>query len=527
MLYNNFYGARGGSPLRARIANGGTELPVLRMTNESNGTGPCMKSNIIKAAALILLSVFACAALVSCANGNDSPALEHSVTWYFSEKDQMTSFFSDDRLLPDKIAGAITAIGVPDGRQGFVTAATALYRIDTEGLLKIYPAAVTNAVTSLNTRFILFATSSKIFLYDNEAREYAELPDIEAKRTVSLVLSPDGGTAGVSVLDSEGRVVSYIYQNGRTAKYGDDLCLCAVSNGGEISYYMPVSEGELTGELYYRARGKDKLVAQRVSNYFEVNRDLSEITFDVGSKTHISRNGEKAVQLVDGSVFSWAGAQYASQGGAAVTTLLKNCGTLLNSVFYTSYTASDSSGNKYTRYNVYYIDKTLSASKLAGGASQFSVSKSGAEILCVVDNGLYRVSAFSPQSPETVAAGVGSFCCSEDFKTLYIVDVYGNLRQCTDGTISKILVTGVGLAKLTERNVVICLAPYDDNGTLLWLRDDKADTIAGNVSYFDVYRHMCVYLTNYNADKGTYDLYTSADGVSYELAIESVRIGNQ
>lgn len=485
---------------------------------------PKTKKTTAKLLALLLAAVFA-AGICACAKKPDSPKLTHSIVHFYSPSDGMTSFFLDADKLSDQIGGSVTKIATVDGTKGFVTAATALYHIDGEGILKIYPAAVTNAVLSLDARFILFSTSTEVFLYDHEAKNYVKLPDIDCKTVAGLVLSPSGDAAGITVTDSENRINSYVYSDGKLELYGSDRCIAAIADGGNISYYLAAPDGEVGGDLYYFKDGKETLIGENAENYFELNRDLTEITFDVNAKTYISRNGKKAEKLVDASVLSYSGAQYAVQGGKAVSTLLKNTNTLVDSIFYTNITAEHEDGYKLSEYNVYYVDHALHVTELALGASQFTVAEDGKSILCTVDENLYRVSVYKSRKPEKIANGIYTYCCTPDLKTIYPVSTGGNLWRIENGQSSVVLLQGVQLVKMMKNGTVICYAPLESNGTLMWLKDDRANAIATNVSYFEIYPQMAAYLSDYDSDANTYDLYISTDGVTFTLGAEDVRIG--
>ncbi|MBR0156994.1 MAG: hypothetical protein IJM20_05710 [Clostridia bacterium] len=478
----------------------------------------------LKLLALLLASLAALAAS-ACAKKVDSPKLEHSVMQFYCPNDGMTSLFLDGKKLDDQIGGAITKIGTVDGTKGFVTAATALYRFDETGLLKIYPAAVTNAVLSLDERFILFASSTEVFLYDHDKKSYDKIPDTDCKSVVGLVLSPDGSAAGITVVDANDRINAYTYIDGKTSLYGSDRCIAAIGNGGKTSYCLAAPNGEVSGELYYVNGGKEIRIAENASNYFEVNRDLSEITFDIDSRTYISRNGGEAKKLVEDSVLSYSGAQKAEQGGRAVVTLLKNTNTLLDSVFYSEVTGEHEDGYTVNAYNIYYVDSSLNVSTLARGASQFSVSDDGTAILCTVDEVLYRVSAHNPKKPEQLAKDVFSFCCTPDLKTVYPISTGGNLWRIENGTSSPILLLGIQLAKLMDNGVAVCYAPMDGGGTLIWMQNGTWGTIRENVSFFEVYPGMAALLSDHDEANNTYDLYISTDGINFSLAEEDVRIG--
>lgn len=471
------------------------------------------------------LAAAACLGLAACVKKSDDPKLEHSLTRFYCGEDTMTYFYADGQKLEDKIAGNITKLTSVDGQSGIMTAATALYHIDETGILKIYPAAVSNAVLSLDGRYALFATAQRVFLYDNESKQYEQVLEVEAKRIISLALSPDGSAGGAAIVTDDDRIESYVIKNGSSELYGEDKLLFAVSDGGAISYYLEAPDGTTTGSLHCVKNGRDSLIAENASSYFELNRDLTEITFDINEKTHISLNGGKAKKLVDASVFSYKGEQYSGQGGDAVTVLLKNTDTLLDSVFYTNVTGEDQSGNRYAQYSCWYVNSSLSVNKLVGGTDQFQVSENGKELLCVVDGGLYRVSAYNPKKPELVAGSCYSFCAAPDLGTIYSIDPNGNLRIIGEGRDSDIVVTGVQLAKRMNNGTVICYAPSESNGTLLWLRDGKANAIATNVSFFEVYPQVAMYLSDYDESSESYSLYTSTDGVEFTFGLDHVGIG--
>lgn len=485
-----------------------------------------MKNTFTKLIALALAALFA-AGLAACSKAKDSPELEHSITHFYSKKANESFFYMDGVQLSDRIGGGVTRIGTVDGTSGYILAATALYHVDETGILKLYPAAVTNAVLSLDSRFILFCAASQVFLYDHSVKEYKEIPDIDARTIVSLVLSPDGGTAGITAVDKNKGIKSYIYHanEGRTEAFGDSRVIAGAANDAALVYWFEAPDGELSGKLHCVKNGEDVLIAEKASNYLEFNRDLTEITFDIDEKTHISMNGGKAKQLADTSVFSYSGAQRASQGGQACTVLLKNTSTLLDSVFYNDITAKDDQGNTYEQYNVYYINSSLHASKLAGGATQFSVSENGKEIVCIVDDCLYRVSAYSPKAPQQLFTGAYTFCAGEDIDELYVIDRSGNLYEYRDGNVGTVQVTGVQHAKRMNNGTVICYASLEEGGTLLWYKDGRSNAIASNVAFFEVYNDFAMYLSDYDKDDNTYDLYTSTDGAEFTLGVERVEIG--
>ncbi|MBR4434748.1 MAG: hypothetical protein IKS90_01460 [Clostridia bacterium] len=475
---------------------------------------------------LLLATVFALFCSACAQKTNYSPKMEHSLLSFYSVKDgnATTCFFADGKKLEGVIIGGIDALRTVDGTEGFIVAANSLYRIDASGIKKIYPAAVTNAVQPINGSAILFSSATKVFLYENDKEDFIQLPDIEAKGIVNLAISPDGKTAGIGVLTKDGTFKTYIYSDGKTEVLGSDRVIVAVADNNERCYYLKTSGDTVTGELHYVSGKTDKVITENASPYFEVNRDLTEITFDVKENTHFSKNGSKGVKLTDASILSFAGAQRATMGGSACTTLHKNADSLIESVFYTSITATGSYGKKYDRYNVYYVASDIKTRKLAGGADQFSVSEDGKNLLFLVDNKLYSMSVYNPKRVKTLATNIMNYCVGDDFSDLYLIDVYGNLQRYQNGKLSVVLVSGVDYAKRMGNGNILCYSTRLDDGTLIWLKDERANAIATNVSFFEAYENAAMYLTNYNENEKTFDLYMSEDGVEFYLGAQSVKV---
>lgn len=496
--------------------------PIGRRLNSKRGKNTPIMHGFFKKAFLTATA----AALVfsfACSKKQESPRLEHNLLSFYSETDTSTAFFADDKELNDRIGGAITSIGTVDGKEGFVVAASALYRINTDGLLKIYPAAVTNAVPALDGGRILFATATMVHLYDEATKDYTKLDGIKANSIIDLALSPSGETAGVTALQDD-CIMSYLYEGGKVTEYGKDKCIVAVSNDAKTVYYLETLDTEITGILHIVKNGKDRIITDNASPYFELNRDLTEITFDVDGKTHISRNGETARKIADASIFSYAGAQRSAMGGKACITLLKNTNTLLDGIFYSNTRGEDSDGNQHDLYDVYYVNGSLSCNALALGASRFSVSEDSKAILTIVDDSLYKVSAYNPKSPELLLQSIYAFTCDRNLSDIHCLDLGGNVYRYENNKLSPILVTGVDSIKRTSDGAVMCYSSLESNGTLFLLNGDKAAPVAVGVNYFEIYDHAIMYLANYDENAHTYDLYISSDGENFRLAEQGVKL---
>ena len=80
--------------------------------------------------AAMLLSMVAMLSGCTRSGKNDSPALQHKILHYYSEKDSTSYFFVDGKKLEDRIGSDISTFLSVDGTSAAVIAATALYRVD-------------------------------------------------------------------------------------------------------------------------------------------------------------------------------------------------------------------------------------------------------------------------------------------------------------------------------------------------------------------------------------------------------------
>lgn len=481
---------------------------------------------IIGASVIVaLLLAFGIYSLVKEGKSPDSPTVDHGIMYYYSQDDNATYFFVDDVKLKHHIAGAIDSYTTSDGTAALVRAATALYRVDEEGILLIYPAAVTKFLMTFDNNQIFFATATKLFMYDHTTGEQTEITGIDAKSIISIAGSPNGDTFAASVLDADGRAHTYKIRDCNAELMNDDSCIVAISDDGEFSYYMEFIDSEPTGKLLALKDGKTSLIGENVESVFELNRDISEITFDIGEKTHYSKNGSKAKKLLDSSVFSSLGERTILMGGDHCTVHLKNTSTLFDGVFFTYYAAATAPGSASTiaEYDLYYINAAHNAVKLAGGVTQYDISPDGKTVLCLADDDLYRVSVYNPQRPELIASNVYSYSCSERLDHIYIWDMAGVLSYLNaDGSFTSLL-SNVAYSIITKDNVCLVITGYEDGaGTLNWVISDETGVIANEVSDVISYAGITLYFVN-SDEEGYVDVYTSGDSVSFTLSLENMK----
>ena len=498
-------------------------------------------TKIAVAAAMFIVGLVVAVILINIHTGKvpDSKLREHSFAHFYTPEEERTHFLADGTALSDNIAGNIDAYLSVDGSVEIIRAASALYRADKDSILLLYPAAVDRAVLSLDNRYVLFNTPTKIFVYDHETGgnpvEFNGLPD-NFKKIMSLVMSPNGRTYAVSILENDGLTLnSYICVNSAPETsnktftlYKENSCVCAVSDDGETAYYMESIGTELTKKLYLVKGGKEKLIAENVEANFEINRDLTEITFDIDGKTYCSKKGGKPKLLTGVSCFSNSGKCYSLMGGKLADVRLKDTDTLLNSVFYTYYPAMDDSGMTYPAYDLFFVNSGCKSVPLVKGATQFNVSPDERNLLVLIDSDLYAVSVFDPESPTKLFTNVYTYCADYEMENIYFIDSNSILWYLPHKGELQSVAENVFKCLVGSKGVCSFISDYDfdaQSGSYNLVKEGKAELVSENVNNFETLSGMTLYYIK--TDKERYDVYSSADGIGFSKVLSGVKFADE
>ncbi len=474
---------------------------------------------------IAIVLVTAALIIIGSDKGNVDPAREHSIVYFESHDDANTYLFYDSTKLDGYIGGSIDSYLTCDGSVTIMRAGTGLYRADSEGIIKVYPVGVDRAVLSLDNRYILFSTATKAFIFDHDTGDQSEIEGLNAKSILSLVISPNGKAFAVSVLDNDGRSMTYLSMGGKTSLLREDSCIAAISDDGTRGYYVEADGRELTGKLYYMGR-EDSLIAEKAEANFEISRDLNEITFDIDSKTHYSINGSKAQKLMDASVITYAGRSSCSMGGEYCTVNLKNVESIFESIYYTAYTSQDANSNLIRTYDLYYVSSDRSVTKLVGGTTRFVIGDDGKTIACLVDGEVYKVSAYNPKNPVKIITNCYTFTCSTDLDNFYAVDNYAGLYYVKPGSDPVKVLDNAYFVVMSGDASCLCINDYDDEaGTLNWVLGTETGKIDTDVYSVDAMNGASVYYANGDTKTGVFDVFISGDGKDFAIAMEKVQLG--
>lgn len=477
--------------------------------------------------AFALMLALLCTALIllpGCSKkGGAEKRLENNIAYYYTPEDTSTRFICNNTLLEDKLGGEVDAFLTCDGSVGIARVGTGLYRVDESGVLMIYPAGVDRALLTADNSRIVFTTATEVHTYDHSTGELSAVDPEDAVSILSIVASPDGGTVGFTAKYADGTFACFAYENGESRKLTNGGYIIGIADNADFWYYLTAD-----AEFHYAASGKDKLLGKDAASLFEFNRDMTEAAFDMNGVTYLSRNGGSAKRLIEGeSVLATAGECTCTQGGEGCTAYVRQCDSLLGAVFY-DYKSAKNEDDQRTVYDLWYVDGGCRATALARGAYQFSISKDRQTLVCLLDGSLYRMSIDDPGTAVQVAGNVYSYVASADLGRLYCIGYDRTLYCIEDFGKPERLMDGAVYCVITDAGRCLCIGNYDETGDLFAADGSAEPSQVGSKVYIVETKpaYCCYYSAPYTDESGrtVYDLYTSGDGLSFELALSGVKL---
>lgn len=485
-----------------------------------------MKKTWVKilAAALAAALIAAAVAIVFDIKGSKRPEAkeyEHNINYFYADEEGVTRFLVDSEMLEDRIPGHVDSFISCDGTVGIVRAGTGLFRVDREGVVKIYPAGVLRALLSLDGQKIVFTTATEVHIYDHADGQLEDIKPEAAASIASIVISPDGRTVGYSVKNATGEHTAFAHTAGESRVLGENAYITAIGDDAGFWYYV---EPDSVALCYAKGK-KVKRIGEGVSGQLEFNRDLTEVTFDMNGTTYYSVKGSSAKPIVkDESVFAAMAACESMQGGESCRSAVKDCSSVFGGVYY-SFKTSSTDPNARKIYSLWYVDSNRRAALLANGAYGFSLTKDGGRLsVLMADNVLYMMQANDPKTAQTVSKNVYSYNMSRDGGRFYCLGYDLGLYYIEGSAPAVQLAKNTVYTVLAGEDKCLFLADYDSTGKLIYADGDRPlKGVSDGVSHVEAMPAAYLYYTDLYTDtfgNKVYDVYVSANGVDYELALK-------
>ncbi len=478
---------------------------------------------------LAVLGIMAAAALAAAVvlgikadKRAEAKEYSHSIAHFYADEEGASRFTVDDKLLEDRIGSSVDNMLTCDGTTAIARAGTALYRIDAEGILKIYPAGVEWALLSLDNNVIVFTTATQAHVYDHRTGELEDIKPDGAVSIPSIAVSPDGKTVAYSVKTSDGNMSAYVYDRPGSTRLAENAYIIGIADGGKRFYYVEPD----TASLHFVAGSRDRKLGEDIAGAVEFNRDLSEVIFDMNGSTYSSVNGSPAKKLVDGrSIFPTTFECRSIQGGAKVEADVNDTSSLFGGVYYGT-RASSSDDRDDLVYDLWYVDGLRRVKELVKGASQFSLIENRTRIACLVDRSVYELKADDPSDRDVVCNNTHSFCVTPDGKSFYCVGFDLGLYYVEKNTQPVLLSRNAVHAQLTSDGKCLFLTDYSKTGVLkLAHRTEPVVNLASSVAHIETKPNVSFYMSNvYNDSHGSivYDVWFAGSDMNFEPLLKGV-----
>ena len=263
--------------------------------------------------------------------------------------------------------------------------------------------------------------AATLILYDTKSKKQTKITEDAYYDESMICISPNGKSVGyASDYKSEDREFSgYIKVDGREPeRLGKNYYAIAISDGGRHLYYARCINNFDDRAIYVRSGRNDSRLTTDWRRSIMLNRDYSQIIFQIEDKSYISVAGGDRIKigssLIDSFIMpQWAMSNYIySDEGTSIDVLgTKN---------FANHVIRNSDGLAYldSKYEVSKISSTSS------NASSAIISDDGKTLLYINNNG--HLSASDPTKPSSERREIGrdvrSFTATGDCKTIYYVN---------------------------------------------------------------------------------------------------------
>lgn len=452
-----------------------------------------------------------------------SKPYEHNINYFYSNTESTTRFVIDAETLTDKLIGNVDAFLSCDGTRAVVRAGGALYSVDKDGVKSLYPAGTDLAILSLDGGKAIFTTATEVHIVDLTTGSTEDIKPEGVSGIGSVVVSPDGKTVGYSVKKGD-KWTAYAHENGESRLLREDACIAGIADGAAYWYFVDMGDYSLR----FMKGGRERKLSSSFSGMIEFSRDLKDAIFDEEGVTYYSRMGRDPKPLAEGNSLFTAGLLCsAPQGGGPVNAEVKDTNSLLGRLYYSYRTSSEGAP---TVYDLWYVNGRGSAKLLAKNAYKFFENEDGSRLsVLMADGKLYDMDMGEPKGAQLIASGVADYCSMGD-GTFYYIDSNGGLFFVNGVKGAKPMQAASGVSSCAVSPEKICVFLTKSN-ELCYAKNGVATELA-----LTGVRHMetmgaavFCYTEPYTDEYGVsvYDVYSSADGLEWSLAVPAVpRSGN-
>ncbi|MBR1861025.1 MAG: zinc-ribbon domain-containing protein [Lachnospiraceae bacterium] len=330
------------------------------------------------------------------------------------------------------------------------------------------------------------------------------------------ILSPNGKILLFNIED-DGDDILYAYIGKKSYKLARDVNPIGVSNNAKyIYYYDPEKQAVYVSDKNYNT---NKIGTEVDGNYL-FNNDLSQIMFGTQSGIYASERGGDKVKVSSANGFiipidTYVDAAYQYYYGGNSTVMIYNAKSLLQHYYAVDYS------------DILYLGQGWSADKIIGGVADFTCDSAGKNLYYITsDESLYLIRLGGKNDSIKLAEDVN----------MYKSALKGNAVYYTDKDSTLYVKKGTGKAKKIADDVENFWITFD--GKLLYTTDardyyhadlylyissNKKQLINEDCYMVCTFPNSTYYLSGYDEEKYTYDLYITDKGVNFWNALVGVQ----
>ncbi len=412
---------------------------------------------------------------------------ENHVFTVYSAEDEETLILTDGkefkrtldgRLLSQTLSmgGDVLALSIPSDEYASSGAYT-LYLLYDNSLVEIEEYVLSYAMSNDGSAVVYVNTDGELMLYNATDATRKKITDEPYEHRYSL--SPNGDSVLYAKERNTGSTL-YLWKDGKSTEINDNLIPMALSNDGEVIYYINPDKDSIY--VSTEKGGEIKLVNgvsdKYNSLYLVYNADHTQILISLGDDAYLSKNGEEKVKLTSDGL---------RQFGATLTRGISVSQTVSDS--WSNYAVVISAATSPLRdfRNQYFLDdngelkyvnKKLKITDVAEDISSYQTSDSGKTIYYRTTERVLMRGEKPKGKFKEVATEVSSYTVTANGRACYLLDSSSTLSYVKMTGKIKHIADDVHDLQITHDSYALFISDYHstNGGTLYHSRNGKKKT---------------------------------------------------
>ncbi|MBQ8209977.1 MAG: hypothetical protein IJZ35_05285 [Clostridia bacterium] len=429
---------------------------------------------------------------------------QDSISIFYMTQENGAIVIKGDKRADDLISGK----GVADIKYSAKNESAAVVMSDGASYSLYYTDgnAVKHITSSASDRYVISADGTAVAYCDSASELYIFSCDTAKSTRIdnnvdSFALSPTG-SALLYTKTEENANTLYVYSGGNASLVGENYIPLGISDDTAMLYVLSSDNS-----LYMLNNNGDvaaKICSGVSADSFCFSADMKNVVFNDGEYTYISNEGKSRTRLVADIATPYStGYFYTDSKGLSAV-----CENLCD-VFYFS---TDDREN----YSLYYIDADLKSTYIAYNIKKYIVTGENSAIYLDSQGKIYDYKA---DSKILIQSGALDVFATSDGKNIYYTTSSAELFCIKKGE-SILVADGVAGIYMTSGDKLLFI---NNDGELYSVSGlNKAKKIDEGVHSCVCSASTVLYMKNYSAQTGSFELYAAKNSLNFKLIAENV-----